>query len=426
MVARIMPARESTVAVRDDLRWNVLALGADYGLFMVGLAFVSSATVLPAFAASLGASTVVIGAIPAVMTVGWFLPPLFAAAHTERLERKLGFILRWTAWERVPFLVLTVVAFCFADRAPRLSIAMLLVMLLVMTGVGGMLMPAWMDLVGRAVPTRLRGRFFGLSGLAATLGGLVGSAFTSWALAALTPSIAYGACFLAATVAVGLSWVALAVVREPPATSAPVQTDFRTHLCAIPALLRRDTNFARFLLGRVLGFGAAMTTGFLTVYALRVLDAPVAEVGAFTALFLAGQMAGQIGLGWMADRAGHRNVLVLAVCVAAAMNLVAVGAGSLGVFRAVFALHGLLSGAVQVSATSLILEFAPALERRPTYIGIERTLIAPFGFGLPLIAGLLIDAVGYRPVFGLAAVFGLASATVYVTLVRDPRHHGAG
>jgi len=427
MVARIMTARESTVvAVKDDLRWNVLALGADYGLFMVGLAFVSSATVLPAFAASLGASTVVIGAIPAVMTVGWFLPPLFAAAHTERLERKLGFILRWTAWERVPFLVLTVVAFGFADRAPRLSIAMLLLMLLVMTGVGGMLMPAWMDLVGRAVPTRLRGRFFGLSGLAATLGGLVGSAFTSWALGALTPSIAYGACFLAATVAVGLSWVALAVVREPPATSARVQTDFRTHLAAIPALLRRDTNFARFLLGRVLGFGAAMTTGFLTVYALRVLDAPIAEVGAFTALFLAGQMAGQIGLGWMADRAGHRNVLVLAVCVAAAMNLVALGAGSLGVFRAVFALHGLLSGAVQVSATSLILEFAPALERRPTYIGIERTLIAPFGFGLPLIAGLLIDAVGYRPVFGLAAIFGLASATVYVTLVRDPRHHGAG
>jgi MFS family permease len=128
----------------------------------------------------------------------------------------------------------------------------------------------------------------------------------------------------------------------------------------------------------------------------------------------------------MADRTGHRNVLVLAVCVSAAMNLVALAAGSLGVFRAVFALHGLLSGAVQVSATALVLEFAPALERRPTYIGIERTLIAPFGFALPLAAGIVIDAVGYRPVFALAALFGLASATVYLALVRDPRHHTAG
>src|SRR5436190_15690559 len=182
-----MTTREPLVAGHGDLRWNVLALGADYGLFMVGLAFVSSATVLPAFATYLGASTVVIGAIPAVMTMGWFLPPLFAAAHTERLERKLPFILRWTAWERVPFLALTFVAFLLADRAPQLSIALLLLMLLVMTGVGGVLMPACMDLVGSAVPTRLRGRFFGVSGLAATLGGLVGSAFTSWALGALSP-----------------------------------------------------------------------------------------------------------------------------------------------------------------------------------------------------------------------------------------------
>ena len=421
MVAEPMSARESLIADRTDFRWNVIALGADYGLFMVGLAFVSSATVLPAFAASLGASTVIIGAIPAVMTVGWFLPPLFAAAHTERLERKLPFVLRWTVWERVPFLVLTVVAFFVADRAPRLSIALLLLMLLVMTGVGGLLMPAWMDLVGRAVPTRLRGRFFGLSGLAATLGGLIGSAFTSWALGALTPSTAYGFCFLAATLAVGLSWVALAMVREPPATMPPARTDFRAHLGALPALLRQDVNFWRFLIGRVLGFGSTMTTGFFAVYALRVLGAPMAEVGGFTALFLAGQMGGQIVLGWMADRAGHRVVMVLAVCTATLMNLVALGAPSLGVFRSVFALHGLLSGAIQVSAPNLVLEFSPTPEKRPTYIGIERTLLAPFGFGLPLVTGLLIDAVGYTSVFVLSAMFGLGAALVYLILVTDPR-----
>jgi MFS family permease len=409
-------------AVERNLRWNLLALGADYGFFMVGLAFMSSATVLPAFAASLGASTVVIGAIPAVMTVGWFLPPLFAAAHTERLARKLPFVLRWTGWERAPFLVLTLVAFFLAERAPRLSIALLLLMLLVLTGVGGVLMPAWMDLIGRTIPTRLRGRFFGLSGLAGTLGGLAGSALTSWVLGALPSSTAYGVCFLAATVFVGLSWVALALVREPPATSTPAQTDFWTHLVGIPALLRRDRNFSTFLVGRVLGFGAAMTTGFLTVFALRVLGAPASAVGVFTALFLAGQMAGQLLLGWVADRAGHRIVIVLAVCTATLMNLVALGVGSLDAFRIVFVLNGLLSGAVQVSAPNLVLEFAPTLSQRPTYIGIERTLIAPFGFGLPLAAGLLIDAAGYTLTFGLAAGFGVAGAAVLLALVHDPRH----
>ena len=81
---------------------NVVLLGLDYSLFLVGLAFASQATILPAFAASLGASNVIIGAIPAVMTLGWFLPPLFAAGHTEALPRQWPFLMRWTGWERVP------------------------------------------------------------------------------------------------------------------------------------------------------------------------------------------------------------------------------------------------------------------------------------------------------------------------------------
>jgi MFS family permease len=411
--------------VRRNLRWNIWALGADYGLFMVGLAFVSSATVLPAFAESLGASTVLIGAIPAVMTVGWFLPPLFAAAHAERLPCKLPFILKWTGWERVSFLVLAGVAFFLADRAPALSMWLLLFLLLAMTAVGGLLMPAWTDLIARALPTRLRGRFFGLASLAGTAGGLVGSVLTAWALATLPSSTAYGVCFLAATLFVGLSWAALAVVREPPPTTAPASADFWTHLGSVPALLRSDTNFSWYLAARVLTFGAVIGSGFFTVYALRVLRAPMADVGVFTALLLAGQMVGQILLGWIADRFGHRLVLVIAAATATAMNVVALAAGSLNVFSIVFAFNGFFNAAIQVSAVTVLLEFAPTTQQNPTYVGIERTFLAPFGFGLPLLGGLLIDGVGYGFVFWISIACSAASAVVLVLRVRDPRHRRA-
>jgi MFS family permease len=392
---------------------------------MVGLAFVSSATVLPAFAESLGATTVYIGAIPAVMMVGWFLPPLFAAAHAERLPRKLPFVMRWTGWERLPFLVLTLVAFFLADGAPVLSLWLLLVMLLGMTTVGGFLMPAWTDLVARTLPARIRGRFFGLASLVGTAGGLAGTALTSWALGALAPSTAYGVCFLAATVFVGLSWIALALVREPPAASVAVETDFWTHLGGIPALLRQDTNFAWYLVARVLTFGAVVGAGFFTVYALRVLGAPAADVGVFTGLLLAGQMAGQVALGWAADRAGHRVVLVLAAGAATVMNLVALAAGSLGVFATVFALSGFFTAAIQVSAVNVLFEFSPTPRQNPTYVGIERTFLAPFAFGLPLLGGVLIDAISYGFVFALSAACSAASAVVLLVLVRDPRHRAA-
>ena len=411
--------------VEKHLRWNVIALGTDYGLFMIGLAFMSSATVLPAFAASLGASTVLVGAIPAVMTVGWFLPPLFAAAHAERLPRKLPFVMRWTGWERVPFLALALIAFFLADRAPALSMWLVLAMLLVITAVGGILMPAWMDLVARSLPARIRGRFFGLGSLAGTAGGLAGSALTAWVLGTLPSSTAYGVCFLGATLFVGLSWIALAVVREPPTTTAPAQADFWTHLAGVPALLRHDTNFVWYLVARVLTFGAVIGSGFFTVYALRVLHAPHADVGVFTALLLAGQMTGQLALGWVGDRAGHRLVLVIAAVTAVAMNVFALGAGAVNTFSLAFALNGIFHAAIQVSALNVLLEFAPTSSQNPTYIGIERTFLAPFGFALPLIGGLLIDAVGYGPVFWISAVSGAASAGVLVTLVRDPRHRTA-
>ncbi|MBM3220751.1 MAG: MFS transporter [Candidatus Rokubacteria bacterium] len=388
---------------------------------MVGLAFMSSATVLPAFAESLGASTVLIGAIPAVMTVGWFLPPLFAAAHTERLPVKLPFVLRWTGWERVPFLVLTLVAFFLADRAPALSIWVMLAMLLVMTAVGGFLMPAWTDLVARTLPARLRGRFFGLASLAGTLGGIAGSALTAWVLDTLPSSTAYGVCFLAATVFIGLSWIALVVVREPPSTTAPAQADFWAHLGSVPALLRRDVNFTWYLGARALMFAAVTGSGFFTVYALRVLRAPQSDVGVFTALLLAGQMLGQLALGSVADRAGHRLVMIVAACAGLSMNVVALTASSLTVFSAVFALNGLLNAAIQVSAVNVLLEFAPTPQQNPTYVGIERTFLAPFGFALPLVGGLMIDAVGYAFVFGLSAAFSVACAAA-LFVVRDPRH----
>src|SRR5258708_20103619 len=119
---------------------------------MTELAFASPAPVLPAFAAWLGAPNVVIGAIPAVMTVGWFLPCLFAAPYTEGLARKLPFLVRWTLWERVPFLVLAAAAYWMAERAPGATLAVLLAMLLMVTGVAGFLLPPLTDRIPRPLP----------------------------------------------------------------------------------------------------------------------------------------------------------------------------------------------------------------------------------------------------------------------------------
>jgi MFS family permease len=410
----------------SPLRHNVLALGADYGLYMVGLTFASQSTILPAFAAWLGAPNVLIGAIPAVMTLGWFLPSLFVAGHTETLTRKLPFIMKWTVWERAPFLALALLAFVTAERWPGLTLGLVLCLLLVTTGVGGFLMPAWMDLIGRALPTTIRGRFFALSNFVAGLVGFAASLLIAEVLRRVPAPASYGLCFLGATVCVGLSYVALALVREPPAEAAATPVPLRAYLGRMPGLLRRDRNLSWFLVARAFAITGAMASGFYTVYALRAWQAPAAQAGVFTALMLLGQSAGTLTLGWVADHAGHRLVLLTGMTAGAAGSAVALVAPTLGAFGVVFVLFGVQVAAINVSNLNVLLEFSPTPQAQPTYIGLGSTSMAPVAFVSPLVGGLLADAAGFRAMFVVALSFALVGLVMMATLVRDPRHVLAG
>jgi len=387
----------------------------------VGLAFASQSTILPAFAAYLGAPNVVIGAIPAVMTLGWFMPSLFAAGHTETLERKLPFVLRHTVWERVPFVVLALAAFFLADRAPALTLAVMLFVLLVVTGVGGVLMPAWMDLIGRVIPVTLRGRFFGFANLAASAGGLAASVVTASILATVPAPASYGLCFLLTFVCLALSFIALVLVREPASGASAAAVPLREYLARIPALLGRDPNLAWYLTARAFGVVGSIGSGFYTVYALRAWDAPAAQVGVFTTLLFVGQMVGNTVLGWLADRRGHRLVIILGLGASLGANLVALGAPTLGAFGVAFVMMGIQIAAMNVSNLNVMLEFAPAPSEQPTYIGLGTTLVAPIAFGAPLAAGLLADALGFLAVFIVAAMAVSVALALLIGRVRDPR-----
>lgn len=403
-----------------------MALGADFGLFMVAMSFASQSTILPAFAAHLGAPNLAIGAIPAAMTLGWFLPQLLGAHHTRRLDRRLPFVLRWTAGERLPFLVLAAVAFTVAERAPGAALTSLLGMLLVIATTGGWLMPAWMDIVSRCVPAGRRGRFFGVTNMLAGVAGFAGSLLTAWILARVAAPASYGVCFLLAAVFMGLSWWALALVREPPVESVAAPLALGGFVRMSARLLGRDRNLAWFLAARALSAVGSMAIAFYTVYALRVLRADEWQVGIYTMAMLAGQVVGNAGLGWVADHAGHRVTLAAGALAAAAASATALAAPSPEGFALVFALAGLYHAAISVSGQNALLDFATEPDERPTYLGVANTALAPVFTAMPILAGLIADQAGFAVVFGLALAGGLAGGAVLALRVREPGRAAAG
>lgn len=408
--------------VRRHLRRNVLALGADYVLYMIGLAFVSQSTILPAFAEHLGAPNVVIGAIPAVATLGWLLPPLFAAGHTESLARKLPFVLRYTVLERAPYLALGAIALAAPHLPAGLAVSLVLLAVFVATASAGALLPAWMDVVGQTIPVTLRGRFTAGSNTIGSVGRLGASVLVAAVLGAVAAPRGYAVCFLAGGALMAVSWVALALTREPPPTAAPPPgVALWVYLQRVPALLRRDRNICWYIAARAGAIVGSMASAFFTVYALRELSAPASQVGVFATMLLLGEVTGSLALGWLADRMGHRLALAAGAAAMAAANAVAFTAPSLEMLTGAFLLAGVSDATLQVSGLNILLEMAPTPEERPTYIGLGRTGVAPVAFAAPLVAGAVADAAGYHVVFAASCAGSLLALLVLTARVRDPR-----
>jgi MFS family permease len=406
--------------VAKHLRHNLVMLASDYGFFGLGMTFASLATIAPAFAERLGASNLVIGMIPAVVTVGYALPPLFTANLTERMPRNLRFLLTWTTLERLPYLLLALGAYFLALESPGLTLALLLVCLALVSGVGGALTPAWLALISKVVPTSYRGRLFAFGSSLSALLGLGGSALVGYFLSAYPFPLGYTLAFGTGFLCLVISFVFLAFVREPAVAVTRPHLGFREYVGRMPEVLSRNRSFTWYLVCRMLGYLGQMSGGFYTVYALRILGATELDVALFTFIFLAGQLIANIIFGYVADHVGHKPVLVAGAIAMAASSLVAMGSQGVQGIYVVFVCYAVWIASTTVSAMVFSLEFAPP-DEVPTYTGLASTLVAPAAFIAPLIGGLIADASGYPAVFAVACLAALVNAAVLLLGVRDPR-----
>jgi MFS family permease len=409
--------------VQANLRRNYFTLSCDWVLFVFALSLVSSSTVMPAFAQRLGASNLVIGAIPAAFTLGFFLPGIFSASYIEQLPRKLPFLLRFTLGERVPLLVVAVAAYALAQSHPLVVLVILLLSVGSMAAASGSLWPGWTELVAKVIPVHLRGRMFAYSSGLGALLGLLATAVVGYFLEAFRFPLNYSLCFGAAFVAAIASYGVVATTREYPLASTKPPVSLGLYLRAVPAVLRRDPDFTWFLVVRGCVNAGGLANGFFTASALRELHAAEWQVAAFTSFLLLGQTLGNALLGYVGDRRGQKLVLAAGVVTQVVANLVALAAVDVSAFYVVFLLVGASNGAAQIAGGVLPLEYAGPADR-PTYVALATAAISPVVVLAPLVGGIIADQLGYRPVFALATVLSIISV-VTSSRLRDPRQKAA-
>lgn len=407
--------------VERNYRHNFIVNVIDGTTFWLGASFMTYRTILPTFVSHLTDSTLLIGLLATIVSTGWLLPQLFTANWVQRLPVKkvvpvrIGFFA-----ERVPVFLMILAAW-LATRSERLALVAIFVFVTWHIVGAGTIAVGWQDMIAKVIPLDRRGRFFGITNFGGTGTGILGAAAAAYVLDRYAFPYGYVISFAAAALFIFISWFFLAMTREPAQVSEAAPVSQLEYLRRLPAILRADANYRRYLFSQIVTAMGGMAVGFLAVYAVRHWDLPDSQAGAFTISMLVGQALSNLVFGWLADRKGHKLVLELATLAGAlAAGIASISPAPLW-FHAVFALLGASSAGFMLSGIMIVFEFCEH-DVRPTYIGLNNTVIGVFSALTPLLGGWLANTAGYKTLFVISFGISLVGLSLLRWTVREPRH----
>jgi MFS family permease len=410
--------------VRTHLRHNVTVNLLDGALFGFGFGFASISTVIPLFITHLTDSAILIGFAPALHTIGWQLPQLFTAGHLSRMRRYKPSVLLNTINERVPFLMLAIIAWLIPTIGTKAALVLAFVALAWQGFGGGFTANAWTSLIAKIIPAESRGTFFGVQGGLVNLTVGIAAIGAGYLLDWLDYPIDFATCFFITSVAMVGSYIAIAQTREPEDTEKVIAEE-KTHFWqGARTILRRDRNFDWFLAARTLAQFASMAFGFYILYGLRRFDMSEITAGYLTAALTITATFANAAMGWLGDKWGHRSMLILGAIATILSTSLAWFAPSLNWLYPVFILAAIANVSIWTIGITFTVGFGTEAER-PHYIGLSNTLIAPATILAPILGGWMVDHIGFHIAFGVATLAGVVTAAIFIFLVRDPRKETA-
>ncbi len=406
--------------IQRNLRFNVFIGLTDAAFFGLGWGFSSFGTIIPLFVSQMTDSAILIGLIPAIHAVGWQLPQLFTANHVARLRRYKPMVMLMTIHERLPFMGLALAAWLLPAWGANIILP-LTFLLLIWQGLGsGFTANPWQSMIAKIIPAEARGSFFGAQAAVANIVISGAAVLAGYLLDLFDSPLDYALCFLIASLGYWASMAVLALTRELSDYNKDISTDEVSVFQGIGGILRRDRNFAAFMLVRVLYQFATMGFAFYIVYGLRRFDMDTVTAGYLTATLTIAQTIANAGMGWLGDRIGHRAMLIVGMASVAMSSLLAWASPSLNWFYLVFIFTALANVAYWTIGMAMTVEFGTEAER-PVYIGMSNTLVAPFTILAPILGGWIADSFGYQTTFMISALGGVVITLMMIFLVKNPR-----
>jgi MFS family permease len=402
-----------------NYQWNFIVNLLDGTAFWFGNSFISTTTIIPLYISKLSDSLFPIGLVAVITSAGWFLPQLFAAKLTEGAKKMKPIVIGWGLFlERLPIWLMLVSAL-IAGCSPQWGLALFLVSLAWHTLGAGLVAPSWQALLGRIFVPEKRGSFMGLTMFVGVGIGALGSALGAWILEVWHFPRSFVVLFLIAAVFITLSWVFLALTREPDLPVSAEDRNWRRFGKDLLGILKGDENFRRFVITNMIITFGSMGFGYVTISAISRFQVSDATVGLYTLVMLISQTVGNLVLGWMADRFGHKLSVEIGILAASLAFLISLLMPSPFWYYFVYALLGIYLSSGIVSGMLLVMEFSD-IPRIPSYAGLANTTRGLIGLIAPMI-GAHLAKTGYGLLFALCTGLTFLGLVLMRYWIKEPR-----
>jgi len=420
VVAASARGRQRPSHQRDD-RINYAIFFADSFGYPLAFSLISPTTIMPLLLTKLGASNLAIGMLPALASLGAFLPGLLSAAYLQKIPVKKYLLVTFGMVERAFVISTAVGLMLWAASRPHVAVIWILASWTMMSLTSGFVLPAFHSMMSKCILPEQRGGMIGWSGALAGIGGVFAAQAAGAVLSHMPFPVNYSILFVAAFVILSATILPFLATREPadqtPEEPRSVGQYVRDAMGAVKS--NRGYSFAISALS-VMSFGL-MAVSFYSTHAVRNLGAGEMEVARFAAITVGASVVSFPILGRIADRHGHKRVLLIASAGFAIAAALALASTSVNGISAVLVFASLGSTGLAVSQNVLWAEFAPSNTDVPMYTAVSLLFLMPFRVAAPIIAGWMADAWGFPVMFWAALAAGAAAFAILYAAVPEPR-----
>ncbi len=367
-------------------------------------------------------SSVLVGAVTAILRFGWLFPQLFVGFFAQRSGISMKFYVVG-AFGRAACMALLALVLFLGPQWPVLNLSIAVMTLWTAYAfVSGIVAVPYNDIVARAVPSDRRSRllairFFGggvlALGVVAIADQLVGN---------LPFPRSYAGIVAMASVLMFVSSVVFTAMGEPKAKVRQAhKPGFFQYLRDGREVFNTDHRFRMFVYAQWCGGAVLMAMPFYVVQA-SVSGFELERVALLLGAQTVGALVSNALWGWWGDTLGKISLLKaisagrvfppMAVLILGFSHVLD-GGQLLGFYVAIFFVTGALANGLTIAVIGFLMEVSPD-DQRPAYSGYFNAMTAP-AFLLPLLAGIIATFFGLLVVFGLSMI---AAVSQFAILVR--------